>query len=860
MSTTPPTPPSTLSRGEHLQSLFHAALEQPPALRADFVRAQAPDDPALQEDVLSLIAADEAGRDRFLIPISPAAIRTASPADRWIGARLGAYRITRRIGAGGMGAVYEAVRATDDFEHRVAIKLIKRGMDSDLVLRRFHRERQILAGLDHPNIASLLDGGVTDDGQPFFVLEYVEGCDILEYCARRRLSTRDRLRLFLEVCGPVGYAHQNLVVHRDLKPSNILVTEGGVPKLLDFGIAKLLRADEGGGATLTRAEHPVFSPEYASPEQIRGEPITTSADVYSLGVLLYELLTGQRPFRLGDRPLAELARIVTEESPTRPSAVAATATSDPARADAPPCPPRELAGELDSIVLMAIAKEPHRRYSSVEALAQDVRRFLDGLPVVARPSTWRYRAAKFVERHRVGVAAAALVVVSLAAGGVATLVQWQRAEAALVLAEERLRDVRDLANSLLFEVHDAIEPLPGATPVRALLVERSLPYLDRLFDEAGDDPVLLREVAEGYLRLGRVQGDPTRANLGSVADARVSLHRAVVLGDRLLTLRPDDPDALAFVASLYESRADVEGSVGSPADAIEDLRRAFDRRRIASEARPDSLALQLSLVRAGLKIGDFLGHPSFPNVGDRAGSMAQYRQGMERLARLSPDQSAEAGTRRWAGLLHERMGRLLEVDGQPAAALVDLQHSKAIREQLAREHPTNANAQRDLAVANERLCSVHLLLGQTDDALTYCQASLALYDRLRTADPRDVNLQAARAAAQHWLARVLAARGDRELAVQQMEGSIASAEALVDADPANRQFRRQLGEIHLRASLMHADFAGSPGASDAQSMEHRRRAVRLFERGHEALLAVNGDGTLSTAHQQLVAEASARIR
>jgi eukaryotic-like serine/threonine-protein kinase len=855
-----PTLPLTPSRLERIQHLFHEALARPAEQRAEFLRAEAPDDPAMQEEVLALIAADESGRDRFVSPVSPDAFRDVSGADPWIGTRLGAYRVTRRIGAGGMGTVYEAVRDDEEFDRRVAIKLIRRGMDSGLVLRRFHQERQILAGLEHPNIAGLLDGGVTDNGQPFFVLEYVEGRSVSEFCAHRRLSIRDRLRLFLEVCGPVSYAHQNLVVHRDLKPSNILVTDGGVPKLLDFGIAKLLRAEEAEGETMTRAGQPVCTPEYASPEQIRGGTITTSADVYALGVVLYELLTGQRPFRLDDRSLAEMERIVSEQQPTRPSAVVSAATADPTSGNAPARLRRELVGELDSIVLMAIAKEPHRRYSSVEALAEDVRRFLDGRPVVARPSTWAYRAGKFVARNRAGVTAATLVLASLAAGAAATLVQWQRAEAAVVVADARFRDVRTLANSLLFEVHDAIQPLPGATSARALIVARAIDYLDRLYQETGSDPELAREVAEAYLKLGKVQGDPTNANLGDTGSARVSLDRALALANWLNDTRPGDAQAQDLLPRAHEVRGDVEAWAGTAAVGVEYLRQAVGHRRLIAEQHPDSLAAQLGLAISRIKLGDVLGHPGFPNVGDQDGAMAQYRDAIQLLLRLPPDQATEPGTRRHVAMLHERMGRLLETDGNFPAALAELQRSWAIREQLVRDFPGDVAVLRDAGIARERLCSVHLHEGAVDAALAHCEAALAAYERLRAADPEDANARMTHAIGQRWLARVLTARGDPAAALRQIDRSRASLEQLADADRDNVQIRRQVARTHLYASLIHADLARSPGASGARALAHGRQAARLYEQGRGTLLEVDGAGTTSAADRKLLNEASERIR
>ncbi len=334
-----------------------------------------------------------------------------------IGKRISQYRIVEQLGSGGMGEVYRAVRADDQYQKQVAIKLVRAGADSGLVVSRFKNERQILASLDHPNIARLLDGGATEEGVPYFVMELVEGQPIDKYCDSHQLGIRARLELFLQVCSALKYSHQHQIIHRDIKPANILVTAEGVPKLLDFGIAKMV--DSGlvaGAARQTQTMFRVFTPEYASPEQIKAEAITTASDVYSLGVLLYELLTGHRPYWFKSPMPAEIERAICEDEPLKPSIVV-TRTERQSLTDgrSTSIAPEEigrargtnpkqmrswLVGDLDSIVMMALRKEAQRRYASVDALSEDIRKHLEGLPIAARPSTVAYRGAKFVRRHR----------------------------------------------------------------------------------------------------------------------------------------------------------------------------------------------------------------------------------------------------------------------------------------------------------------------------------------------------------------------------------------------------------------------------------------------------------------------------
>lgn len=394
----------TPERWKKLEEVFESAVQRPPSERAAFLERACDGDPTLRNQVETLLLSYEKAGSFMEVPALGSAFSKTlvDQTTSVIGLRLGAYRIVREIGRGGMGSVYLAVRADDEFHKQVAIKLIKRGMDTDFIVRRFRNERQILASLDHPNIARLLDGGTTEDGLPYFVMEYVEGQPLYHYCDEHRLSLVERLQLFRKVCSAVHYAHQNFVIHRDLKPSNILLTAEGVPKLLDFGIAKLLNPDMA-SQTLdpTTAAIRLMTPEYASPEQVRGEIVTVASDVYSLGVMLYELLTDHRPYQLKDHSPLELARVICEEEPEAPSVavnlieVLPSETDEPieitpetvsqARSTTPDKLRRELAGGLDNIILKALSKDTAKRYKTVQEFSDDLRRYLEGHPVLATP-------------------------------------------------------------------------------------------------------------------------------------------------------------------------------------------------------------------------------------------------------------------------------------------------------------------------------------------------------------------------------------------------------------------------------------------------------------------------------------------
>jgi serine/threonine-protein kinase len=426
-----------------------------------------------------------------------------------------------------MGAVYVAERADDQYRKRVALKLIRRGLDEPHLVRRFLEERQILASLDHPNIARLLDGGVSDEGLPWFAMEYVEGLPIDRYCDAHRLPIDRRLRLFIDVCEAVQYAHRNLVVHRDLKPSNVLVTEAGEVKLLDFGIARLLEGGEAMGLTQTGLR--LMTPEYASPEQVRGERVSTASDVYALGVLLYELLTGHRPHRSAGRNPHEIERSIIEEEPESPSSMihgreAATAE---ARSTTPERLRRCLRGDLDTIVLTAMQKGPERRFGTAEQMGADIRRHLDGLPVRARRDTWRYRAFKFVRRHPVGVAAASAFVLLLAGFTLMSEVQSARTAAE--------RDKAEQLAGFLVDLLRAPDPYLGqgdSLTVRELL-DRAVERIDR---ELADQPELRADLlvvmGRSYEGLGLL--DQSRRVLESAIALRRNTTGEVLGRDQIL--------------------------------------------------------------------------------------------------------------------------------------------------------------------------------------------------------------------------------------------------------------------------------------------------------------------------------------
>ncbi len=590
----------TGGRLRKIEILFERALDLPEGQRAAFLDRECADDLDLRREVESLLAADnDAGEfmDR------PAAGPRPAPSPGIARERVGRYRILRKLGAGGMSEVFLGVRDDDEFRKHVAIKVVRQDLDREDLLRRFRTERQILAGLDHPNIAKLLDGGTTTDGLPYFVMDYIDGLPIDEYCDRNRLTIRERLELFRTICSSVHYAHQNLVVHRDIKASNILVTADGSAKLLDFGIAKLLRPDH----FAAQAEYTVtwlrpMTPRYASPEQIQGGQVGTPSDVYSLGVLLYKLLTGHLPYLLESRPPAEMPQAILEQEAERPSTVVTRVEDVPGGKDTGPTPitpegvsrsrnlppqqlARRLSGDLDNIVLMALRKEPQRRYASVEQFSEDIRRHFEGLPVVARKDTFGYRAQKFLRRNRLAVAAAAAFVLVLIGFSIGMGVLARRA------AEERneARLERDRAEQVLAFLEDILE---ASDPERAKgedisareILDRGAERIDREFS---DQP-------EIQAKLFRTTGNVYKS-LGLYDRARPLLEQALELSRE--ALGEDDP---VFAQCLHDV-GDLLRLSGEYAEAETMLRRAADLRRRLFGENSKPVAISLAQLGATLR-------------------------------------------------------------------------------------------------------------------------------------------------------------------------------------------------------------------------------------------------------------------
>lgn len=600
-------------RWARIRELVADALEIAPAERAAWFASACGDDAELRRECESLLREDDRADERLgsSWTHTPAELLARSPTA--VGAQIGRWRVVRAIGEGGMGSVYLAERAAPGFVQRAALKLVHGARMSSSVARRFELEQRALARLEHPGIARLIDAGLADDGVPFLAMELVEGAAIDQWCRERQADVAERVRLIAEVCEAVRYAHARSVVHRDLKPSNVLVDNDGRPRLIDFGIARVLEDSLAGESTnsLPRA----LTPRYASPEQVRGEPATTESDVYSLGVLLFELLVGASPYGPATRATREIERAVCDATTPAPSEAAA----DPHLA-------RQLRGDLDAIVLRAMAKAPERRYASAAELGADLRRHLAGAPVLARPDSLSYRLATLVRRHRVGSALAVAFVAALGGGAVISTTQFLRAREAELgeqaqrrLAERRYDELREVASTLVFDAHDAIGHLPGSTAAREKLLEQGRKLLERLEQDTRSDRALTLDLARAHIRLADLLGRTSQAHLGRTSDARVSYERAIELARSLegsdanapyvlatasarlaemLTFAGDSEGARALIEPLIAARAELARR--EPARELEDPPLSYLHERLyqieLAQGRFDEAAAQIERV------------------------------------------------------------------------------------------------------------------------------------------------------------------------------------------------------------------------------------------------------------------------
>jgi non-specific serine/threonine protein kinase/serine/threonine-protein kinase len=831
---------------QRIRPILESALELEPAARPGFLDG-ACQDPSVRHEVESLLASHEEAGTSLLesAPVAEIVLEEELRLQLPPGKRVGPYEIVGAIAQGGMGTVYRAIRADGQYKQQVALKIVRQEFGGEFTAARFRNERQILASLDHPNIAKILDGGTSAEGTPYFVMELIDGRCITDYCDEHKLSIDARLKLFRTVCSAVHYAHQHLVIHRDIKPSNILVTSEGVPKLLDFGIAKLLDPNLlSENVTVTGAGLAVMTPEYASPEQLSNGAITTTTDVYSLGLVLYELLAGRRAYRFANSMPHEIARAVLETDPDKPST--ATARDEPAgeatrntapitpqlisslRSDSPEKLRRRLSGDLDNIVLKALRKEPANRYSSADQLSDDIRRHLEGLPVLARKSSVAYRCRKYVLRHKVVVASAAIVFLSLVTGMFLTLREARIARANQLRAEKRFKDVRALANSLIFEVHDSIQDLAGATPARKLLVTKALQYLDSLSQEAAGDASLQSELAAAYERVGHVQGNPYSANLGDSKGALASYRKALAIRQALAAAKGNSRESQRDLANDYEW-------VGLVLDRMGDYRGAADchskgltiRQAVADPSDPKS---QEALASSYFSIAQ-----SYGSLNDLKSALENYQKSAairEPIAQASPQvQTRLAGT-------YGFMAPILWYSGNHAEAIEVQRKAFELMKKLSEASPENASYREFLDEAYYWTGYYQEKSGNYGTAVVSYRRALADFQALAAADPKEVRTRHYVAISTESLGTALVGKGEISEGIQALQKSLAMFdEANGDIDYAAIAYEG-LGAAYK-------GLAAQSNAPVSQRVAYTEKECGAYQKSLELWLKVQSRGWLS---------------
>jgi tetratricopeptide (TPR) repeat protein len=775
---------------QELRTAFERLLDTPEAER-DALLEQYP--PQRCAELRRMLAAREGGSS--ILDRSLAALIGVQPAAP---TQIGPYSIERQLGMGGMGVVYLAVRSDGAFQRQAAIKILRHDRIAGHFLTRFRQERRILAQLNHPHIASILDAGETPGGDPYFVMEYVEGVPITEFATTHALSTERRLDLFLQVCDAIQYAHRNLTVHRDLKPGNVLVTEAAAVKLLDFGIAKLLEEQPEAAGDMPRSAV-ILTPDYSSPEQIRKEPITTGTDVFSLGILLYELLTGAHPFRRKGRLPHEVMGAICEDDP----------------------PALNLDKDLQAIILTSLRKDPAWRYPSVEQLAEDIRRYRSGLPILARGNRRWYRLGKFVRRQRLPLAAAALLLLSLTAGIVATGYQARRADREREVAqseraraetersaaqrqreaavqaqqvaveqrrvaelrtreaeterrkeEQRYREVRSLASSLLFDLYDGVRDLAGSATARRLIVAKAQHQLEMLAADRGHDIALTRDLAASYERMGELQ---------------------------MVSRRPNKADAAA---------------------ALDSYRRAVDLRQKISrepEALPrDRRDLALSLAKLG--DGTFW-------AGDAKGAVAPYDTAWSMAKALVMAPARDSSMPIALATIDERRCIVLMAGGNTKGALEACREGIATLAPLAADSPDDVKIQRLLAGAQASYANDLRLSNQPHDAEKQARQALESLDRLQRLAPSNAEYRRMASSTETVLAQSLTAAGDAAGSLQAFRQAVQAMQVAIEIDPGDLGSALRLGVTLLAFSRRLASSGSAEEAHDAA-----QDALRLLDR------------------------------
>ena len=820
-----------------------------------------------------------------------------------IGQQIGVYKIIGELGYGGMGAVYLAERTDGKFKQKVALKLLKREMNTAALRRRFQREREILASLEHPNIARLLDAGASDDKIPFIAMEYVEGLPIDEFCNINQLDLNSRLDLFRKVCSTVNFAHRNLIVHRDLKPSNILVNEDGNPKLLDFGISKILSAEfeQINSATVTKLG--VMTPGYASPEQLQSKSVTTATDIYSLGVILYELLSGHRPFESKENNLKEIYQAVLETEPVPPSAAIADGgvrnaeskkkaephiqnTNNQNQKTNPHSAFRipQLKGDLDNIILKALRKEPERRYSSAENFAEDLHRHQRGLPVTARPNTFSYRAEKFFKRNKAGVIGGVLILLTIIAGIIATLWQARVAQAERVKAEKRFGDVRKLANSYLFEVFPEIEDLKGSLKARQKILNTAFEYLDSLSKESEGDLELQGELATAYEKIGEVQGAVNITNMGDINGALESYKKAQRLRESAFAAAPENPVVKEALAKNYQVYAQTIQWNIDTAGAAEFYEKAIKLRRELVAQDPISLTFRNRLAvllsdsaaipllnienqKAAQKLDEsaailrdilktnpdhFYSQKAYPrvlraysnlksNTGDFDGALRDLAQSAVLTDELIKSKPEDASLKRTAWLNDFSACEVYAAKRDGKKIVEICLKTVDFNLKALETEPDEAFAMYDLAISYYEIARGYRLSGDANHSIEYAQKAFDIISKLDKTAPGTNDYQRVLAITETEIAEAELSLNQPEMALENLQKAQAKLEKVVETDNSVTAYQAELASVYRSLAAVY-------------NKKDKSKAAAFIDKAIAIAAKLKSQNNLMFADQNLVEE------
>ena len=758
----------------------------------------------------------DVGRSTSFEPDRTVCIPASRLSDALIGSHVGPYRIIGQLGEGGMGLVFLGDRDDHQFNKRVAIKVLKHAEDWSAAQRRFQLEREVLAAFDHPAIVRLLDAGLTANGMPCVITEYVEGVPLDQYCAKNLPAIAGRLRLFLEVCSAVHYAHQRLVVHCDIKPVNILVTPEGRPKLLDFGIGKLLQGQpetriESAGGPLTLG--------HASPEQLLGRPVTTATDIYALGLTLYEILTGRRPHPSSN--IAELVYKVTCTDPELPS----EASHNP-----------KLGGDLDAVVLKAMARDPAARYAGVAELADDISRHLNSLPVSVLSGSTRYRVSKFVLRNRRIAIPAFLGIVLLIGALVAAAFAGVVARRQQARAERRFEEVHQLVNVILFELYDAASKIPGATPLQEQMVKRSTEYLDRLSAEARGNLPLALDVIDAYIKFGDIQGNPYQPNLGDTAAALASYQKALNIASGLAKKYPANTQLQHSAAKAHQEMADVLVMLGRSKEGLDHVRQAVSIFEKLAKNDPKNIEATMDLASCLEGLGDQLGHPGLISLGDEQGAVIAYNKSLENWQAALSQNAGNVRVRRASAVLLMKIADIEDDRGKPLDALKMYRQASAAAQSL----PSDPKSRRVVSMLERKLGASLGAVGNREEAEQHLFRALSESEATSAADPLNARARLDVAVCWNTLGDFYDTTGNTSHALTSFAKTTDLLEALARSDPSNTRYPTQLSDVLLHTGELLYKSGHKPEAA-----HQTQRGLEVIRRLADAPNA--SPGTLNQA-------------